>query len=105
MELQLKIWEKYKIANLVDSLLGRVATPSGSWWPGREESGTFCSLHKNYTTAETINSYLITGLNWVGFMPLMAGGSEAGLGRLCSGGAEYPLEWLDREPADGIPRF
>lgn len=54
MKLQLKTWGKYEISNLVDSLLGRVATPSGSWWPGREESGTFCSLHKIYTPAKTI---------------------------------------------------
>ena len=86
-------------ANLVDSLLGRVATPSGSWWPGREESGTFWSLHKIQSILETFIwvkksyqvTYLITGLNWVGFMPLMAGGSEAGLGRFGGGGAEYPF--------------
>ena len=41
-------------ANLVDSLLGRVATPSGSWWPGREESGTFWSLHKIQSILETL---------------------------------------------------
>ena len=32
------------LPDLADSLEGREATLSGSWWPGREERGTFCNL-------------------------------------------------------------
>ena len=53
--------------NLADSLLGRVATPSGSWWPGREESGTFCSLDTHVRGVPILENHFTWSQGWTGW--------------------------------------